>query len=59
MKKLLSIFTYKDTTMNKLCEKYSFGNDNLKQKLSVITETYLTKKAFKSFVDEFIIAKVR
>lgn len=55
MKKLLSIFIYKDTTMNKLCEKYSFGNDNLKQKLSVITEMYLTKKTFKSFVDEFII----
>lgn len=55
MKKLLSIFTYNDPIMDKLCEKYSFGNEDLKQKLSSITETYLTKKTFKSFVDEFVV----
>lgn len=54
MKKLLSIFTYKDPSIDKLCEKYSFGNKDLKQKLSTITETYLSKKVFKSFVDGFI-----
>jgi hypothetical protein len=54
MKKLLSIFTYNDPTIDKLCEKYSFGNEDLKQKLSIITETYLFKKTFKSFVDGFI-----
>jgi hypothetical protein len=55
MKKLLNIFTYNDPVINKLCEKYSFGNEDLKQKLFTITEKYLSKKAFKSFVDEFIV----
>lgn len=55
MKNLLNIFTYKDPTINKLCEKYSFDNEDLKQKLLVITETYLTNKTFKSFVNNFIM----
>lgn len=55
MKKLLSVFTYNDSAINKLCEKYSFGNEDLKQKLFAITEKYLSKRAFKSFVDGFIV----